>query len=156
MPAPSYSIVSGGAVALSAAAVKSILGARAHANSGLLMRKLKVGFDGVTSSAVPVLVEICSATFATNPPGTASTAVTPAQKSGRLMTAQFTAAKNWTTEPTVVTVLDETLIPAFMGFAWYDLPLGDEYDCDVSTGFLIRCTAPAIVNVRAVMDLQRC
>lgn len=156
MPAPNYSIITGGAIALAAATAKTILGAKAHANSGLLLQRVKIGFDGVTASAVPVLVEICYCTWATQSPGTASTSVTPAQKMGRTLTAGFTAGKTWTTEPTALTVLDEALIPAFMGALWYDIPLGDEYDCALAEGFAIRLTAPAIVNARASMDVSRC
>lgn len=156
MPAPLYSAVTGGAVALAAATAKTILGAKAHANSGLLLKKIKIGFDGVTASAVPVLVEVCYCTWATNSPGTNSSSVTPLQKNGRALTVGFTAGKTWTTEPTVLTTLDEILLPAFMGAALYDIPLGDEYDSNLAEGFAIRCTAPAIVNVRATMDLSRC
>jgi hypothetical protein len=156
LPAPLYSGVTGGAIALSAATAKSVLGAKAHANSGLLLKKVKIGFDGVTANAVPVLVEVCYCTFGANSPGTNSTSVTAAQKNGRVLTPGFTMGKTWTTEPTTITVLDEALIAAFMGLAWYDLPLGDEYDCALGEGFVIRCTAPASVNVRASMDVSRC
>lgn len=155
MTAPIYSIITGGAVALSAATAKTILGAKAHANSGLQLSALRLGFDGVTASAVPVLVELCYCTWATNSPGTASTSVTPAQKSGRVLTAGFTAAKTWTTEPTVLTVLDEWLITPNGGLALLDIPLGNEYDSALAEGFALRLTAPAAVNVRATMDLSR-
>ncbi len=158
MPAPLYSGITGGATALTAATARTILGAKAHANSGLQLRKIKIGFDGVSASAVPVLVEVCYSTWATNSPGTNSTSVTAAQKNGRVLTAGFTMGKNWTAgnEPTVLTVLDEALIPAFMGALWYDIPLSDEYDCALAEGFAIRVTAPATVNVRASMDVARC
>lgn len=155
MTAPIYSIVTGGAVALSAGVAKTILGAKAHANSGLQLLAVKIGFDGVTASAVPVLIELCYATFATNSPGTASTSVTPAQKSGRVLAAGFTAGKTWTTEPTVLTVLDEWLLTPNGGTALVDLPLSTEYDTALAEGLVIRCTAPAIVNARATMDFQR-
>lgn len=156
MPAPLYTGVTGGAVALTGGSPKTILGAKAHANSGLLLRKVKIGFDGVTASAVPVAVEICYCTFASNPPGTASTSVTPAQENGRVLAAGFTMGKNWSTEPTVITVLDEFLIPAFMGQIIYDIPLGDEYDTALGEGFAIRCTAAANVNARGTIDVNRC
>lgn len=156
MGVPLYSGVTGGAVSLSAATAKTILGAKAHANSGLILKKVKLGFDGVNASAVPVLVEICYCTWATNSPGTNSTSVTPAQKNGRVLTAGFTMGKTWSSEPTTLTPLDEVLIPAFMGMAWYDIPLDDVYDCALGEGFAIRATAPATVNVRASMDVSRC
>lgn len=155
MAAPIYSIVTGGAVALSAATAKSILGVKAHANSGIQVSALRIGFDGVTASAVPVLVELCYCTFGANSPGTNSTSVTPAQKSGRVLTAGFTAGKTWTTEPTTITVLDEWLLTPNGGLALIDIPLGNEYDSALAEGFVLRCTAPATVNVRATMDVSR-
>lgn len=156
MPAPLYSAITGGEVALSAATAKSILGVKAHANSGLLLKKVKISFDGTSATAESVLVEVCYCTFGANSPGTNSTSVTPAQKNGRVLTAGFTAGKNWTAEPTTITVLDELAIPAFMGTFWHDVPLGDEYDTALAEGFVIRCTAPATVNARATMDVSRC
>ena len=153
--APIYSIVTGGAVALTAATAKCILGAKAHANSGLELTKLRLGFDGVTASAVPVLVELGYCTFATNSPGTASTSVTPAQLSGRVLAAGFTAGKTWTTEPTVITVLEEWLLTPNGGAAWIDVPLSTEYDSAFAEGFVLRLTAPAAVNARATMHLLR-
>lgn len=154
MAAPIYSIITGGWIALTAATVKSILGMKAHANSGLQLTGLKIGFDGI-AVAVPVLVELCYCTFASNAPGTNSTSVTPAQKSGRVLAAGFTAAKNWSTEPTVITVLDEWPLTPNGGTALIDIPLGTEYDTALGEGLLIRCTAPAGVNVRATMDASR-
>jgi hypothetical protein len=151
-----YSIVTGGAVALSAATAKSVLGVKSHANFGLDLKKFKVSFDGVTASAVPVLVELCYATFATNSPGTASTSVTPAQIYGRTIAVGATAAKTWTTEPTVLTVIQEWLLTPNGGVVAYDFPLGDTPDSAVSEGFVIRCNAPAAVNVRAALEFERC
>jgi len=156
MSAPEYSIPTGGAITLTAATAKSILGAKAHANSGLLLRKLKIGVLGVSASAVPVLIEICYSTWATNSPGTNSTSVTPVQKNGRVLTAGFTAGKTWTAEPTTLTVIDEATIAAFMGVLWYDIPLGDEYDCALAEGWAIRANAPAGVDIRATMSVSRC
>lgn len=150
-----WSIVTGGAVPLSAATAKSVLGAKAHANSGLDLQKVIVGFDGVTASAVPVLVELCYATFATNSPGTNSTSVTPLATYGRQTTVGWTAAKTWTTEPTVLTVLEEELLTPNGGLVIYNWPLGQTYDSALAEGFVIRCTAPATVNVRATMLFER-
>jgi hypothetical protein len=151
-----YSIVTGGAVALAAATAKSVLGVKSHANFGLDLKKVRFGFDGVTATAVPVLVELCYATFATNSPGTASTSVTPAQVYGRTIAVGATAARTWTTEPTALTVIDEQLLTPAGGLEVYDFPLGDTPDSNVSEGFVLRCTAPATVNVRATMVFERC
>lgn len=150
-----YSSTTGAAVALSAATAKSVLGHRANAAFGLEWVKGGVYFDGVTASAVPVLVEFCLATFATNAPGTASTSVTPVQTYGRAITHGQTAARNWTTEPTVLSVSQERLITPNGGVWEWEYFEKSRPDCDVSNGFVIRCTAPAAVNARAGIDVER-
>lgn len=156
MPAPIYSAVTGGAVALSAATAKSVIGWKAHANSGLLLVKWRVAFDGVTASNVPVLVEIGYCTFGANAPGTNSTSVTPAQEGGRVLTVGATAGKTWTTEPTTITVFEEHLLTPNGGVVFYDYPLGTEPDTALGEGFVIRCNAPNAVNVRGGMKVSRC
>jgi hypothetical protein len=155
MASVGYSCQTEGAVALSAATAKTIIGANAHANSGLQLKSFEVAFDGVTASAVPVLVEVMYATWATNSPGTNSTSTTPRQSYGRVLTAGFTSGKTWTAEPTVLTVLKEFLLTPNAGLIAYQWPLGQEPDSALAEGFAIRCTAPAVVNVRATMNVER-
>lgn len=155
MSAVGYGLTTEGAVSLSAATAKSIIGVKAHANSGVQVKEFTVGFDGVTASAVPVLVELCYATFATNSPGTNSTSTTPRQAYGRSLTAGFTTAANWTTEPTALTVLRSMLLTPNGGLVIYQYPLGQEPDSALAEGFVIRCTAPATVNVRGSMTVER-
>lgn len=151
-----YAATTGAAVALSAATAKSVLGVKSHANFGLDLKKVRVGFDGVTASAVPVLVEIGYCTFATNSPGTNSTSVTPAQVYGRSITVGATAARNWSSEPTTITAFEEHLLTPNAGLEIYDWPLGDTPDSAVSEGFVVRLTAPATVNCRATLWFERC
>jgi hypothetical protein len=151
-----YGTSTEGAVALAAATAKSILGVNAPAQFGVDLISFSVGFDGVTASAVPVLVELCYCTFATNPPGTNSTSTTVDQEYGRAITAGFVAAKTWTTEPTVVTPLREFLLTPAGGLVIRDFPLGQTLDSAVSNGFVLRCNAPAVVNVRADFRFERC
>lgn len=155
MSAVGYSVTTEGAVALSAATAKSIIGVKAHANSGLQVKGIEVAFDGVTASAVPVLVELCYSTFGANAPGTNSTSTTPRQTYGRSLTAGFTSGKTWTTEPTTLTVIRELLLSPNGGVLVLQYPLGQEPDCALGEGFVIRCTAPATVNVRATMHVER-
>lgn len=151
-----WSIVTGGTVALAAGVAKTVLGAKAHANGAIDLQKLRLSFDGVSATAVPVLCEICAATFATNAPGTGSTSVTPALMYGRSTTVGWTAAKNWTAEPTVLTVVEELLIsPNSMTYP-YDWPLQQTIDTPLGEGLVLRCNAPAAVNVRATMVFERC
>lgn len=148
-----YSAAVGAAVALSAATAKTILSVTAPAQFGVDLKKLRVGFDGVTASAVPVVVELCYSTFATA--GT-TTAGTVRQAYGRTITAGFTTAYNYTAEPTVLTVLDRWTLTPNGGLVVYDFPLGDTPDSAVSEGFALRLTAPAAVNANATLWFERC
>lgn len=153
MPKAGYTLTTGGEVSLSAATAKTVLNAIAHANFGLDLRSIELAFDGVTASNEPVLVEICSSTQAGA--GT-STSVTPVQVYGRAIAVGFTAAKNYTAEPTVLTVIDEFSLSPNAGLIIRDWPLGEGFDQDVSKGLAIRLTAPQTVNVRATMKVERC
>lgn len=151
-----YSIQTGAAVALSAATAKTVLAVIAPAQFGVDLVNYEVSFDGVTASAVPVLVEICYSTFATNStPGTANVAGTVVQTAGRAITAGFTGFYASTSEPTVLTAFDSYTITPNGGTVIRDYN-GSTPDSAVSNGFVIRCTAPAAVNVRATMLFERC
>jgi hypothetical protein len=139
-------------VALAAATAKTVLAVTSSATCGLDLLKVRVSFDGVTATAVPVLVELCYSTFATA--GTA-TAATPVQVYGRTVAVGATAAVNYTVEPTVLTVVDQWLLSPNSGTVLYDWPLGTSPDSAVSQGFALRLTAPAIVNARAAFYFER-
>lgn len=156
MPAPIYDCPSGADTTLSAATAKTVIGAKAHANSGLLLVGFEISFEGVSASAVPVDVELCYCTWATNGPGTNSTSITPVQRLGRVITAGFTAAYTWTSEPTSLTVQWFKKITPNGGLYQYEYPLGREPDSAVSEGFAIRCTAAAGVDLRANLSVSRC
>lgn len=151
-----YSVATGAAVSLSASTAKSVLGIRAPEEFGLDLKKVWFGFTGVTASEAPVLCELCYATYATNAPGTSSTSVTPLQAYGRTITAGATAARNWTSEPTVLTTIAEFPLTPNGGTLLYDFPLGDTPDCAPEHGFVLRLTAAATVSVRASMVWERC
>lgn len=148
-----YSAAVGAAVALSAATAKTVLAVLAPAQFGVDLKKLRIGFDGVTASAVPVLVELCHLSGATA--GT-STAGTVRQVYGRSITAGFTTAYNYTAEPTALTIIDRWTLTPNGGLVVYDFPLGDTPDSEVSAGFALRCNAPAAVNVNAALWFERC
>jgi hypothetical protein len=122
------------------------------------LKKFRVGFDGVTASAVPALVEIVRSTNATNStPGTGNTSETGniVQVYGRAITTGFTAFGASTSEPTVLTVMESFLLSPAGGLVVYDYALGSEFECDVSAGLGIRINAPANVNVRCSMTVER-
>lgn len=153
-----YTVVTGGAVSLAASTTKSVLGIKSGASFGIDLKKIWWGFTGVTASEAPVTCELCYCTWATNSPGTNSTTLTgsPAQAYGRVITHGITAAKNWTSEPTALTVLGEVPLTPNGGLVLYDSPLGDTPDSAASEGFVLRFTAAATVTVRATMWFERC
>ncbi len=158
-----YSITTGVAgtagVPLVAATAKSVLTLIAPATFGIDLTKIRVGFDGVTASAVPVMVEMCDNTLASNStPGTANSngnsSIT--QVYGRAIAAGFTGFYNSTTEPTILSSYDRWTLTPNGGLVIYDWPLGSTHDTPVSAGVTMRCTAPAAVNVTGTMWAERC
>lgn len=62
---------------------------------------------GGTAGAAGAPIRLFSCTYATNPPGTSSTAANPVQRGGRVIAAtNLTGAVNWTAEPTVKTYIE--------------------------------------------------
>lgn len=133
----------------------SVLGVKGGAAFGVDLKGFWVDFDGVTSSNVPALVEICYATFATNSPGTNSTSQTPVQTYGRVIAHGVTAARTWTAEPTVLTVIDSFALDPNKGLFRYEWSLGETPDSAVAEGFTIRVTATNNVNCRAGLRFER-
>lgn len=153
-----YTCQSAAAVALVAATAKSIIGVNGATDFGIDLKKFRVAFDGVTAANTPVLVELCTATFATNAPGTNSTSNTPVAVAGRANAATgFTAAYAWTAEPTVLVPIDSVLLTPNGGTLVYDWQdVGDTPDSALATGFVLRVTAPQVVNARAALWFGRC
>ncbi|GAA3416240.1 hypothetical protein [Streptosporangium vulgare] len=156
-----YSVVTGGAVALTGGTAKTVLGVKSHANFGLDLLRVWWGFVDTVATEAPVTCELCYCTWVTNSPGTASTTLSaPAitQVYGRTITPGFTAAKNWTTEPTVLTPITEVPLTPNGGLVLHDGSLGMTPDCDLAHGFALRFTAAsgADTSVRATMWVERC
>lgn len=134
-------------VALTAATPKSVVGLLAATNVCLDVNGFVASFDGATSSNAPATVEICTCTFATNGPGTNSTSVTPAKNdTGRAETIQATAAKTWSTEPTVVTLYKALDLGQFNGCYENIVPFSTPIVYIGAKGGLIRVTSPNNVN----------
>lgn len=160
MPAPQYQCDTEGNVSLTTATLKYVVGVKAHANSGLMLNGYWVSFDGATATAAPALVELVYTTWATNSPGTNSTSTTPRQTNGRVLTAGFTAAKNWSGgDPTggLTPVVPPIFVPQFNGTFAYRFPMGDEPDTALAEGFVLRATATfsGSLNVRAGLIVSR-
>jgi len=155
MAAAGYVVSSGtSAIALAAATAKTIVNVIPSAGRTATVTELSVSFDGVTASAVPVLVELCQSTQATA--GT-STAGTLTQVRGRATTVGATAGVNYTVEPTVLTATRQWLVTPNGGLWTIQFPLGREPEADATTvkGLALRVTAPAIVNVRGYVEFEQ-
>lgn len=141
-----------------AATAKTVFGVKADAGHGIDLLKWWFSLDGVVASEKPILVELCELTWATNAPGTNSTAVSVDQFAGPTLAETFAAARNWTAEPTMITPLEAFDFDPYKGFYSYDFPLGDSPDSLAGEGFCIRMTIPAggaAVNARAGMRWAR-
>lgn len=148
-----YALYTSTAFAVSTAN-KTILAARGGAAFGMDLKRWGVSFDGVTASAVPILVELCAWTGAGA--GTSGVAVTPLQTGGRTIAPGLGASgSNYTAEPTALNVIKAELVTPNGGlfeqeFGWDSMP-----DSDVLSGFAIRLSAGAAVNARAFMEWMR-
>lgn len=162
VPGNAYVVNTGGsAIALTAATAKTIMYLIAGSNNQPAMTETCISFDGVTSSAVPVLVEFCMGTAATNStPGTGSTTFTPVQLRGwPAQSSAHSGANACTSEPTVLTVIKPYLITPYGGVLFVQSPMGREPTGIVTASTMAkmlawRCTAPAGVNTRGYMEFE--
>ena len=154
MSVAGYVVNNGAATALTAATAKTIVNVIPSANRIATIVEFGVSFDGVTASAVPVLVELVSSSQGTS--GT-STAGTINQIRGRLNTVGATAGVNYTAEPTTLTVIKQWLVTPYGGNLVIQFPLGREPEADATTnkGIAIRLTAPAAVNARGYIEFEQ-
>lgn len=138
-------------VALSAATAKTVLSVINASNSLIRLTELSVSFDGTSATAEPVTVELCSSTQAGAGTSTSHTIV---QCRGATRTVQATAARNYTAEPTTLTVIRQWLVHPQTGIT-VQFPLGREPEqVTTADALCIRCTAPATVNARAHMEFE--
>jgi hypothetical protein len=153
--AAAYAINS--AIFAAGAAVHTDLVAIAPAGHGLSLTEAAVSFDGITASAVPVYMELCTSTQAGA--GTGGTAPTIAQVRGRPTGGSApTASGSHTAEPTVLTRVRSWYVSPNGGLFVYPLPLGREIECDSSAGttkgIAMRSTPPAAVNLQAYFEVE--
>ncbi len=152
-----YRIVTATPFALTAGA-KTCMVAIAPAGHGLALCGWGCSFDGVTSTAVPALVEIVTSTQAgAGTPTGATTTIT--QIRGRTTTGSApTSGGNYTVEPTVLVRVEAVYVPQFMGVFSIQYPLGREIECDSSGGTIkglgIRTNVTANVNGLFWMEVE--
>jgi hypothetical protein len=142
----------GATSALASGTPKTVISVTAPAQFGVNWMAYELSFDGSTSTATPATVELC--TFTAAGAGT-STAVTIVNDAGQRVTTGFTAATNYTVEPTVLAPFKTYYQPQYGGLVIVQLTPGQEPDSAVSQGFAIRITASATVNCRGSMRFSR-
>ena len=151
-----YSLVTGTAFAATAGA-KTLLMAIAPAGHGLALVEFAVSTDGVTSSAVPAVLEVVQSTQAGA--GTSGVSPTITQTRGRASSGSApTGGSNYTAEPTALTVVRRYFVSQFMGTFVIQLPLGRELETDSSAGTVkaigLRVNVSANVNVIGSMEVE--
>lgn len=145
------------AIFAAGAVVHTDLVAIAPAGHGFSLCEAAVSFDGVTASAVPVYMELCTSTQTTA--GTGGTAPGIAQVRGPATGGSApTASGSHTAEPTTLTRIRHWYVSPNGGTFIYPLPLGREVECDSSAGtrkaLALRSTPPAAVNLAAYMEVE--
>ena len=149
--AAGYTIETAGDVALTAATARTILNVINAANSLIRLCEFGVSFDGVSATAEPVTVELCSSTQATA--GT-STSQPPVQIRGPTRTVQATGARSYTAEPTALTTLKRWLVHPQTGIVM-QFPLGREPEqTTTADGLCLRVTAPATLNCQGYIEFE--
>lgn len=162
VPGNAYTVMVGGTAtgapaALAAATAKTLCMITTGAQGQPSITEIGISFDGVTASAVPILVELVSGTATTT--GTV-VAQTPKQLRGwpaqaSISTGQITI----TAEPTVQLVNRKWLVTPNGGLFTVQFPMGREptgivtATTDAKT-WSIRATAPAIVNAHAYIEFE--
>lgn len=158
-------VVNTGATAIAltpAATAKTIIYVNAGATDQPILTEVSIGFDGISASAVPALVEATYGTKATNStPGTGSTAGVAVQQRGwPAQSPASAAAINCTAEPTVQTTGRFWLVTPNGGLLLLQLPLSRE-PTGVASGTALsgnqvgfRATAPAVVNTRGYVEIE--
>jgi len=128
-------------VALTASTAKTTVQLVAASNHPIKVYRWGVAFDGVSTTAEPVVVTLMRQSTA----GTMS-ALTAVKLSNHSETLQTTAQHTATAEPTSGDVLDRVNVHPQSGFEII-FPLGQEIDVPGGGRIGIVCTAPANVNV---------
>lgn len=133
-------------IGLTSGSLKTLCILTAPANQRLLIKRIRVMFDGSTPTAEPGVVRVFRATSA----GT-FTSVTPVKKGAGTETPQATFGHTATAEPTVGDTLE--LLEADRGYEVF-YPLGMELPVFGGTRIAIQATFAAGVNALALIEYE--
>ena len=156
VPGNAYSWCTGGTAtatpaALSAATAKTVCYIVTSTICQPALVEFSVSFDGVTASAVPVLVELISSTTGTAGTPRATLAAGKQERGWPAQTSQTTAGDTYSAEPGTQLVNRKWYLTPNGGLMVIQLPLGREATGIVTAttdgkAWGLRCTAPATVN----------
>ena len=113
------------------------------------IHQIMVSMDGVTSTAVPALVDWGTSTEAGA--GTQNGTAVTTQVKGRAQAHGLTVGQNFTVEGTTYTISNNVLVPQYMGLFVIQFPLGFEPESpgDAASSWFLRINVTANVNVYA-------
>lgn len=145
--------------ALSAATAKTVVYTVAASSNQHAITEIGVSFDGVTSSAVPALIELVSSTTGTAGTPRSALAAGKQERGWPAQTSQTTAADTYSAEPGTLLVNRKWFVSPNGGLFVAQFPLGREPTGLVTAttdgkGWGIRVTAPATVNCHAYMEWE--
>ena len=146
-----YTVETNGDIALTAATAKTVMNIINGSNGLIRIIEFGLSFDGVSSTAEPVTVELCNSTQGAAGTGTSHTIL---QTGGPTRTVQATALRNYSAEPTTLTVLKRWLVHPQAGIVM-QFPLGREPEqVTTADGLCLRVTAPATLNCQGYIEFE--
>ncbi len=148
-----YVVAHVAAQALAAGVAETLVMVINSTNGLIRITEISASFDGVTSTAVPVKLDLCSSTQAGA--GTPTTSPTPLQIRGAARAALSTGGEDYTAEPTVLTIIKSWFIRADGGLFILQNPLGREVEQPTTVdGLCLRANAVAGVNALAYIEFE--
>lgn len=137
------------AVSLVAATAKTIVQIVPATNTPCRVVEIGVSFNSVTSTDVPVLVQLLRQTTA----GTSSALTMAAEQESIGKSVVATALKTFTVEPTSGNILRDWYVTPVGGLFVVQFPLGREIDA-MSNRIGLRCNAPGAQTVNAYVVIE--
>jgi hypothetical protein len=163
VPGNAYTWCTGGTATGTAFApsttIKTVILLLAAAANQPSISELSVSFDGVTATAVPVLVELVSSTNATAGTPRVALAAGHQLRGWPAQTSQTTCGDSYTAEPTTKSVVKKWFVSPNGGTFVLQNPLGRE-PTGIATAttdgkqYLLQVTCPAAVNVHAYLEFE--
>lgn len=150
MQAHRYNISTTADIALTAATARTVLQLVTPASRKAWVEELKVAFESVTATDVPVIVECYRQSTA----GSGSSAVTPRAVDEGFPAPLCTAIQGPTAEPTTGELVWQIEVTPIGGTLIYPWPEGKEPSMATSSRFGVVVTSPQAQNCRASLTYR--